>query len=221
MTHSTCILAGARARALPMVSAAALLVVLVGCESQDLSLAPEIEADAIAITTPEEAPELGSADSAVLHFINASDTTFEVLDEDVGLDRRAAERIVRHRDGADRLAGTEDDLLFGSLDDLMAVPYVGPAAVGAIDDFLLELAEDGAVVEGVAFTEEEEVLALALANTATLDELDLDLELDRRAAEGIVKGRPFVELDEVAEVDFVGPASLERLRAATADMGRQ
>jgi DNA uptake protein ComE-like DNA-binding protein len=221
MTLFTCILAGARTRAHALLSAAVLAAGLTGCESHDLSLAPEIEADAIAITTPEEAPELGTGDSAVLHFVNAPDTTFAVLDEDVGLDRRAAERIVRHRDGADRMAGTEDDLLFATLDELMAVPYVGPSALGAIDDFLLELAEDGAVVEGVAFTEEEEVLALALANTATLDELDLDLDLDRRAAEGIVKGRPFVELDAVAEVDFVGPASLERLRAATADMGGQ
>ena len=175
----------------------------------------------IRISTADDAPAIATEDSALLHFVNAPDTSFAVLDEDVGLDPRAAERIVRHRDGADLEAGTEDDLLFASLDDLLEVPYVGSSVLEAIDDYLVELAEDGAQVEGVAFTDEEAALALALANTASFEELDEELELDRRAAQGIVEQRPFSTLADVAEVAYVGPASLERLRAATAEMGGQ
>lgn len=52
---------------------------------------------------------------------------------------------------------------------------------------------------------------LYAANEATFTELDVDMGLDRRAAEGIVDGRPFTTVDEVDAVSYVGPAALDDL----------
>ncbi|MBA3461060.1 MAG: hypothetical protein H0T46_13935 [Deltaproteobacteria bacterium] len=50
------------------------------------------------------------------------------LDDDVGLDSRAAKNIVKFRSGPDTVLGSSDDKVFTTLTALDAVPYVGPAA---------------------------------------------------------------------------------------------
>lgn len=152
----------------------------------------------------------------VLAFVNAPDTSFEVLDLDVGLDRRAAERIVWHRDGYDRVAGTDDDNLFDSVDQLLDLDWVGPTSIELIHAWLDDASTDGALVEGVAFTDDEAILVVSLANTADEDYLDLELELDVRAVDGIFDARPIAGLTELSRVPYVGPATLERLRGAVA-----
>ena len=150
----------------------------------------------------------------MLAFVNAPDTTFEVLDIDVGLDRRAAERIVWHRDGFDGIAGTDDDNLFDTLDELLDIDWVGPASIELIEAWLDDAATDGALVEGVAFTDDEAILVVSLANTAEAAYLDHDLELDVRTVDGIVDARPIESLGELSRVPYVGPVTLERLRGA-------
>ncbi|MCA9622102.1 MAG: hypothetical protein KC731_23925, partial [Myxococcales bacterium] len=54
------------------------------------------------------------------------------LDDEVGLDKRAAENIIAHRDGADALPETSDDDLFESIAELDAVPYVGDTALALL-----------------------------------------------------------------------------------------
>lgn len=75
--------------------------------------------------------DVGEAErnAAILALVNDPATTFELLDLDVGLDRRAAENIIAHRDGADGATGTADDRLFASVDELDMIAYVGPAAL--------------------------------------------------------------------------------------------
>ncbi len=189
-----------------------------GCADATLELAAEPLEDAPTTADADPTSEVvpTAEDAAILHFLNSPDTTFAVLDDDVGLDRRGAERLVRHRDGADRTFGTADDAPFVSVADVVATPWVGVGSLDAIDAWLYALALDGEHIEGVAFTEDEARTALSLANTATVSELDVDMDLDVRAAEGIVEGRPFASLTEVGQVEWVGPASLERLRAACA-----
>lgn len=77
-------------------------------------------------------PELASA---VLALVNAAD--FAKLDDEVGLDRRAAENIVAYRRGPDQLDATNDDNLFDDLAELDAVKWVGPRAFGKLSDFVL------------------------------------------------------------------------------------
>ena len=44
-----------------------------------------------------------------------------------------------------------------------------------------------------------------------MDDLDIGADLDQRAAESIINGRPYAGLMEMAERPYVGPATLEQL----------
>jgi hypothetical protein len=70
--------------------------------------------------------------AAVLALVNRA--SLAELDDEAGLDRRAAAGIVAHRDGADRIAGTADDDPFDDLAELDAVPWVGPVALARLLD---------------------------------------------------------------------------------------
>lgn len=74
----------------------------------------------------------GGPDAKLLAFVNSAQTTLDLLDKEVGLDRRAAERIIQHRNGPDGLFGTGDDNLFDDLKELDDVPYVGPSALSLL-----------------------------------------------------------------------------------------
>lgn len=69
----------------------------------------------------------------VLELVNTA--TFEVLDDDVPLNRRAVVGIVEHRDGLDATLGTADDDIFDSLQELDDVPFVGPVAFQRLVDY--------------------------------------------------------------------------------------
>ncbi len=66
---------------------------------------------------------------AVLSLVNDPLVGFAELDDDAGLNKRAAENIIDHRNGADGTVGTADDDAFDDLDELDAVKYVGPYAL--------------------------------------------------------------------------------------------
>jgi len=141
-------------------------------------------------------------------------TDVAFLDEGLGLDVRAAERIVAHRQGADGLDGTADDDIFGSIIELDEIGYVGETALLALGDAAWELDYVPAMVlEGIAFSAHDAAAVTLLGNEATLEQLDS--LLDVRAAEAIVSGRPYHHLAEVAERPHVGPAALTALLAHT------
>ncbi|MFH1216469.1 MAG: amidohydrolase family protein [Pseudomonadota bacterium] len=77
-----------------------------------------------------------NTNSKIIIFLNSSSTTLELLDNGVGLDRRAAENIISHRDGEDMIHGTADDNLFDNFKELDLIPFVGETAIGKISDFL-------------------------------------------------------------------------------------
>ena len=130
----------------------------------------------------------------LLVFLNDAATTFEVLDVDVALDRRAAEGLIAGRP-------------FASASEIDAVPYVGPEAMSRL---LAWASAEGFLEVGAA---ERERAILALVNDAgiALEVLDVDVALDVRAARGIVAGRPFASLAAVDAVAYVGPAALDAL----------
>jgi len=151
--------------------------------------------------------------AGILAFVNSPKATFETLDKDVGLDARAARNIVDHVLGPDSVLGTGDDDPFDSLEELDAIPYVGPVALNKL---LAYATANGYVpttkVEGVAFTEFEQAAVLALANKATLETLDKTVHLDVRAAKSIVDNRPLADLQALSELAYVGPAALTAMR---------
>ncbi len=149
----------------------------------------------------------------ILILVNDPLTDVPFLDEDCGIDLRAAERIVAHRRGPDGIDGSMDDDHFGDLFELDDIAYVGPATLQALGEMAHELDLVPVVfVEGVSFTASELEDTLLLVNLAELDQLDIDAGLDVRAAEALVNGRPYVDLLEISERPWVGPATLEMLR---------
>ena len=76
--------------------------------------------------------ESGGSDEKLLAFVNNGQTTLDVLDKDVGLDRRAAERVIQHRNGPDGNFGTGDDDPFDTVKELDDVPYVGPSTLNRL-----------------------------------------------------------------------------------------
>jgi len=157
----------------------------------------------------------------VLGLLNDPATTFTVLDVDAGLDRRAAENLTAHRDGPDGAAGTADDDRFDTIEEVDAVPYVGPAM---LDRLLAFARERGFVPAGddvlgvwdeVAFTVDEAEATLAWVNAATEEELDEVLR-DSRPVNSILEARPLASMLEVSELYFVGPTMMQRLRDAAA-----
>ncbi len=59
----------------------------------------------------------------------ASEASRNILSDDVGLGTRTTDNIIRVRAGSDGVEGTTDDVRFETLEQLDAVPYVGPRAL--------------------------------------------------------------------------------------------
>jgi hypothetical protein len=113
--------------------AAVAFVGLVGCASNDApgdarddSFTTDGKLDGFQCT-PQEA-------AAILQVVNTA--SLNVLKNDVGLTVKAADNIVAVRKGDDELANTSDDVEFGSLAQLDAVPYIGPVAFQALLDYV-------------------------------------------------------------------------------------
>lgn len=178
--------------------------------SSDTQAPPSTHQSALADGTPESV--------GLLTLLNDAATTFEVLDDDVPLDKRAAENLVAHRDGPDGELGTADDDLFDDVAEVDAVTWVGPAAMDAL---LAYAAAQGYVPEGddplgtyddVTFTVNEAEATLELVNDAPATELDVDVALDSRAVDAILEARPVGGMVELEGLYFVGPSAMLKLR---------
>lgn len=191
-----------------------VLFLLVGCDG----------ATDLAGTAPTSRIVEGSPEAiGLLALVNDGATTFELLDDGVGLDRRAASSIVHHRDGGDATFGTADDQPFEAVAEVDALYYVGESALQLLADFAwdqgLVPAEDEDVLgtwDGVTFTVAEADRVVELANTAGGSYLDDDLALDARAVDSIVGARPIATVQELAGLYYVGQTALTTLKEAAA-----
>jgi phosphatidylserine/phosphatidylglycerophosphate/cardiolipin synthase-like enzyme len=195
-----------RSREVSLTGIVALVIGPIGCgapapgeESWDAT-----SSSAVAEGSPEA--------QAVLALVNDASVDVAELDDGAGLDGRAADGIIAHRNGADGVVASADDDAFDTIAELDAVPYVGASAL----DKLLAYAKAHGYMPGSEGPSAEDIdcAALALANdaAATVAVLDEAVGLDRRAAENIVAGRPFATLAEVDAVAYVGAAAMTTLR---------
>ena len=158
----------------------------------------------------------------VLGLLNHSATTFELLDLDVGLDRRAAENLIAHRDGADGTFGTVDDDSFDDVLEVDAVKWVGASALTRLGDYAEANGwvpvddELLGVFDGVEFSYSQAEAVLQFVNRVTHSVLDDDVGLDRRAADAIVAARPVGDMPSLAGLSYVGRSALEKLKAFAA-----
>lgn len=126
----------------------------------------------------------------------ANEATEAELDDDAGLDSRAAAGIVAARP-------------FATLAELDDVAYVGASAMKKL---LVYAETEGhlAVCEGGGC---DDAAILEVANGLSQAELDDAVGLDGRAAANIVAERPFATLAELDEVSYVGQSALAKLLA--------
>ncbi len=79
---------------------------------------------------------------AVLALLNDPAVGEDELDFSAKLNAQAAYYLMHHRDGADRLPGTEDDNLFDSLLEVDRVKYVGPVALDRLSQYAISQGYD-------------------------------------------------------------------------------
>lgn len=192
-----------------MIRALALLV-LVACSPASL--------DGLATDTTARFEESSGEAFGILAFLNDAGTSKDLLDDQVGLDVRAARALIAHRDGPDDVFGTADDNLFDSLAEVDDQYYVGSSALGKLAAYAARLGfvPGGSDVvgtwDGVSFTLDEASAALDLANTAPEDLLDGAVGLDSRAVSGILRARPMESMNELASAYYVGSSALVAIR---------
>ncbi|MFT4977901.1 MAG: V8-like Glu-specific endopeptidase, partial [Myxococcota bacterium] len=145
--------------------------------------------DTSATTTGDDVFGIADASAegrAILYLTNELD--FSELDDDVGLDRRAATNIIAWRSGDDGVLNTGDDEVFDTLESLDAIAYVGERALGRLLDYAdaTGVLDAFGTVHGVEEGSDEAAAILWLASTLSETALDITVALDRRAAENIV-----------------------------------
>ena len=175
---------------------------LVGCTSPSIEL-PGPERSPLAPDEQDTSARFSidlsdTEEDAVLALANTA--SFEELDDDVGLDSRAAEGIVEERP-------------FSTLDELDAVPWVGDAALARLLEYV-DVPAGPATVHGYEEGSAEAEVILWAASRATPDELDFDIGLDSRAAASIVAYRQsgsLTSLELLDSLSWVGASAFGKL----------
>ncbi len=158
---------------------------------------------------------LGLTDSQVrqiLAFLHDCDTTFDLLDAAVGLDRDATTNLIEFRDGADKTCGTRDDGKYETLDDVDAITQVGDQTMLDILAYIEGGGDGAGEWEGVEFSAAEQTAALDIANNATEAQLRDDAGLAADEAANIVSARPITSMDELANVSQIGATAMQKIR---------
>ena len=169
-------------------------------------------ARSVADPLPGTAEEVG-----FLGFLNSRETTLSLLDEDLGLNRRAAEALIQRRNGRDGLYPSADDNPFASVVEVYGVRFVGPATIARIMAHVMDRGwmpgpwDVLGIYDGVPVAVVEAQAALHIANTLSEDDLDGRVGLDARAVESIAQARPLSTVEALVGLAHVGPATLSHL----------
>lgn len=136
----------------------------------------------------------------------------------MGLHSRAASNIVAYRNGADGLAGTDDDEVIDTLRELDDISFVGPKALEQLIAAVGEVECDDCTIENL--------LSLINDPATTTDTLK-ELGVHSRAAKAVVAYRNGADevagtdddnliesVQELDDISGVGPAALEQFFAA-------
>jgi phosphatidylserine/phosphatidylglycerophosphate/cardiolipin synthase-like enzyme/DNA uptake protein ComE-like DNA-binding protein len=144
----------------------------------------------------------GEEVTVILDMVN--NASFVQLDDDVGLNRRAATNIVDARD-------------ISSLDQLAGIAFVGKSALTTLQAYVDTWNVDtpastptyeGGTWEGVTFTGEEVAVIIDIVNNATLTELDDEAAMNARAAQNIINARAIESMDQLAAIAYIGNAAM-------------
>ncbi|MCP4808799.1 MAG: hypothetical protein GY913_01805 [Proteobacteria bacterium] len=171
-----------------------------------LACAPELDATAdrsLRKLTDGTPQALG-----MIELLNDGGTTFEVLDDQVGLDARAAQSL-------------SDFGTFRDVQDIDDCYFVGPAALDALEVYAaandwIATDDDDRLGEwdDVEFTMGEAEGIVELVNTSGRAYLDDEVGLDSRAVDSILDARTIGTVLELSELYYVGTSALTKLKDA-------
>jgi len=153
----------------------------------------------------------------VLDMLNDPGTDIALLDVDAKLNVRSARNLIFHRNGFDGVVGTYDDDSFNNIEEVDAVRWVGPTAIAQLVDFAATtgwIPEGGDILgtwDNVTFTANEAEATLDFVNDADHGTLDIEVGLDRRAADSILAAQPIATVEELAGLYYVGTTALSAL----------
>ncbi|MBZ4333380.1 proprotein convertase P-domain-containing protein [Corallococcus sp. AS-1-12] len=191
---------------------------LLSCGAAAVSDTP---AEALAVQAQELATGTPAGIGVVL-FLNEYSLSFNVLDTQVPLNSQAAQSIINYRFGPDGIPHTADDKRFVSIEQVDALPYVGPAALTALETYArgtgrVELPVDGWVgtFQGVSFNVAEARRVLAVVNTQPLAALQSTYNVPAAAANAMVAARPFYDILKLGRLPSVDATALQNLKTAT------
>jgi len=200
------------------LSASVVLPTLLSCGSapsaSEASPGPlATQAQALADGTP--------ATTGVLSFLNDASTTLAVLDTEVPLNVQAAQGLIDWREGPDGVSGTVDDRYFASIDQVDAVPYVGPAALATLEAYArgtgrvdMPLDERVGTFDGLDFNLAEARRVLKVANVASSATLQ-GAGVSAAAVQSLIAARPIVHMVELSRLASVDVAALQSLKQLT------
>ena len=156
---------------------------------------------------------------ALTRFLNDNSTTIQILDVQVGLDSRAANNLITHRNGPDQLFPSADDNLYDSAAEVDSVSYVGASAMSKLTAYANAggWVKDGELFgtfDGVPFTVAEARATITYVNTATTATLHEGIKLDSRAVNSIVAARPIATLATLSTLYYVGGSALTKIKTA-------
>lgn len=179
------------------ILAAAALLAVVGCGAESAEVAGDGENDPFGI---------GKADGQfsdcqlekVLEFVNDPATTVDAL-RNIGLRSNAGANIIEHRDGPDGQAGTADDNLFDDIEELDAVPFVGPVSL----DALVMTAADGcdSGIESRPFIDDQ-TFANGVGGGFSRDSAELEAAMTVTGISGAELNRLLTETDANGRTGF-------------------
>lgn len=192
------------------------LVALSACSAEVGPDSTDLEGSSQPITLPQHEID------QVVQFLNAPTTTQDVLDIEVGLDSRAAENLIFHRNGLDGVYPSADDNTYDNLEEVDRVAFVGNSALLKLRDFTVANPPAQAeIVEGVQFSSTQSAAVVWGVNHASLEELDDTVGLTSSAAGELIANAPYSSVTEMGAVLYVGPSALAYLRTHAARWGAE
>ena len=132
-----------------------------------------------------------------------SNATLEELDDDVGLKSNAAAELI-------------GDGPYDSLEEIAAVKWVGPATLEDLRDYApiwieaFAASDLAGTYDGIAFDSQTAAVALEIANEASYDQM-LMAGLNLVGITRIIEGRPYDDMQGVADATGVGPVTMQGL----------
>lgn len=151
--------------------------------------------------------------NGILNLVNGA--SLPVLDDEVGLDKRAAEAIIAFRSGDDGLLATDDDVRYTNLTDLEDTFFVGESAFGKLSEYARA---NGFVPERYAYNEKAVKFVEIRMTTEWLTEQHASTDrTDTRISQFTRSDRYHYLLEIDAEGNVVGGEWLDSSIAAHPD----